>query len=291
MVSYYWYTVLKAFFAECAKNSTEDGKTVKITLITSCKGGVGKSTVAANLAMSLAVRGRKVLLCDCDFDMRCLDLMLGVENEIMYDLYDVAKRGVSIDRVLIRDTRCENLYFAAAPYKGGREITAEEFAGIIKSALEFEAFDNIILDTPGSLGVPAVMDSGVADSAIIVASHQPSSIRAAGQTGEYLARCRIGEQRLLINSFDMEAAIDGDRPGINEIIDRSFIQLCGIVPYEKALMVGAETGKLACQIKKSNARAAFDNIAGRLCGSYVPLFGGFVGAKTKKRIKRLLGKI
>lgn len=277
------------FYIKHAKISTEDRTTVKITLITSCKGGVGKSTVAANLAMSLAARGKKVLLCDCDFDMRCLDLMLGVENEIMYDLYDAAKRGVDIEKVLIRDERCERLYFAAAPYKGGREITAEEFAGIIKSALEFESFDNIILDTPGSLGVPAVLESGVADSAVIVASHQPSSIRAAGQTGEYLAKCRINDQRLLINSFDMAAAVVGNRPGINEIIDRSFIQLCGIVPYEKALMVGAETGKLACQIKNSNAHVAFDNIAGRLCGMCVPLFYGFGGLTVRRQIRRLLG--
>ena len=269
----------------------EGADTVKITLITSCKGGVGKSTVAANLAMSLAERGRKVLLADCVFDMRCLDLMLGVENDIMYDLYDAAKGRVGVDKVLVPDERSEGLWFAAAPYKGGRDITAEEFSDFIDKALECQTFDNIILDTPGSLGVPAVLESGKADSAIIVASHQPSSIRAAGQTGEYLQRNRIADQRLLINSFDVTAAIEGHRPGINEIIDRSFIQLCGIVPYERELMLGAEDGKLACQIKNSNANVAFDNIAGRLCGMYIPLFHGFKGAKTKRQIKRLLGNM
>ena len=281
----------------CSSNGTikrylmEGINTVKITLITSCKGGVGKSTVAANLAMSMASRGKKVLLCDCDFDMRCLDLMLGVENEIMYDLYDAAKGRVALERVLLRDVRSQSLWFAAAPYKGGRDITAEEFAKIIRDAMSIEAFDNRILDTPGSLGVPAVLDSGVADSAIIVASHQPSSIRAAGQTGEYLAKCRVLDQRLLINSFDFAAALTGDRPGINEIIDKSFIQLCGIVPYERELMVGAETGRLACQLKNSNACAAFDNIASRLSGMYVPLFYGFHGMKVRGQIRRLLEKI
>ena len=80
-------------------------KTAKITLITSCKGGVGKSTAAANLAMALAKRGCKVLLADCDFDMRCLDLVLGVENDILYDLYDAAKGRVTPERAMLRDER------------------------------------------------------------------------------------------------------------------------------------------------------------------------------------------
>jgi len=238
--------------------------------------------------MSLARRGKKVLLCDCDFDVRCLDLILGVENDVMYDLYDAAKGRVDFDKVLLRDERCENLWFAAAPYKGGRDITSDEFSDVMDKALDYEDFDFIILDTPGSLGVPAIMESNRADSAIIVASHQPTSIRAAGQTGEYLERCGIADQRLLINSFDFEAAVSTERPGINEIIDRSFIQLCGIVPYERVLMLGAELGRLAFQTKKSNANAAFENIAARLCGENVPLFDGFYGNKTKRMIKRLL---
>ena len=241
--------------------------------------------------MSLAKRGKKVLLCDCDFDMRCLDLMLGVENDIMYDLYDAAKGRADISRVLLRDERSENLWFAAAPFKGGRNITAEEFSAVINDALDYETFDHVLLDTPGSLGVPAVLDSGVVENAIIVASHQPSSIRAAGQTSEFLTRSHIMNQRLLINSFDIEAALNEKRPGINEIIDRSFIQLCGIVPYERALMIGAENGQLACQLKNSNANAAFDNIASRIEGMYVPLFHGFCGMKTKSQIKRLLAMI
>jgi septum site-determining protein MinD len=252
---------------------------------------VGKSTAAANLAMALAKRGCKVLLADCDFDMRCLDLVLGVENDILYDLYDAAKGRVTPERAMLRDERCEILWFLAAPYRGGNAITPAEFRRILLDAESCIPFDHILLDTPGSLGVPDVLDSGMADSAIIVASHQPSSIRAAGQTGDYLMRKHVPDQRLLINSFDFESAIGGSRPGINEIIDKSFIQLCGIVPYERELMLAAENGLLACQLKKSNAAAAFDNIASRLCGKYVPLFHGFSGMKEKRQVKRLLGQI
>jgi len=229
-----------------------------------------------------------VLLADCDFDMRCLDLLLGVENDVMYDLYDVAKDRVELDRMLIKDERSENLWFAAAPYKGGREITASEFSKILDMALEYEAFDHIILDTPGSLGVPSILESERVDNAVIIATHQPASIRAAEQTGAQLAQYGIEEQKLVINNFDFKGAVSGERPGINEIIDRSFVKLCGIVPYDNELMLGAETGRLACQIKKCEADAAFDNIAARLCGESVPLFDGFRSSKTKRMIKRLL---
>ncbi|MBQ8510163.1 MAG: AAA family ATPase [Clostridia bacterium] len=252
---------------------------------------MGKSTVAANLAMALARRGRRVLLADCDFEMRCLDLVLGVENEIIYDIFDLAKGRIPLERALLTDARSPNLHFLAAPFQHGGEITADEFRKIITEAADSDAYDVILLDTPGQLNIPAVLDSRVADSAIIVASHQPSSIRAAGQTGEFLARQRISWQRLLINSFDFDGALGGSRPGINEIIDRSFIQLCGIVPYERALMIAAETGELACQLKNSMAAAAFDNIAARLCGQYVPLFHGFHGMKVRGQIKRLLAKM
>lgn len=238
--------------------------------------------------MSLAQRGKKVLLADCDFDMRCLDLLLGVENDVMYDLYDAAKGRADFERIVMRDERSENLWFAAAPYKGGRDITAEEFADVIDKALGYESFDFVILDTPGSLGVPSILMSGCVDNAIIIATHQPASIRAAEQTGAQLAEYGIEKQKLIINNFDFEGAVSGERPGINEIIDRSFIQLCGIVPYDKRLMLGAETGQLACQIKKSAVGAAFDNIAARLCGESVPLFEGFNGSKNKRMIKRLL---
>ncbi len=269
----------------------EVSDTAKITLITSCKGGVGKSTVAANLAMALARRGKKVLLADCDFDMRCLDLVLGVENDIMYDIYDVAKGRATLERAIIQDERSKNLWFLAAPYIGGDEITASEFRRIINDATELLPLDYILLDTPGSLGVPAVLNSKVADSAIIVASHQPSSIRAAGQTGDYLMHNHVPAQKLLINSFDFASAIKGNRPGINEIIDKSYIQLCGIVPFENELMIAAENGRLTFQLKNSNASVAFDNIACRLCGKYVPLFHGFRGMKAKRQVKRLFDKI
>ncbi len=254
-------------------------------LVTSCKGGVGKSTSAVGLAAALARRGKRVLLCDCDFDMRCLDLMLGLENEVVYDLYDAAVCRVPVEKAVMRVEGLEDLGFIAAPFRGGDELTPEMLKNVFTRAEAALGYEYIILDTPGSLVSDAILGTGLPFTAVIVASHQPSSIRAADKTGEYLSERRVNVQRLLINCFDMDGALSGKRPGINEIIDRSFIQLCGIVPEERALMLSGERGKLT---DGTNAAAAFDNIACRLMGRYVPLFMGFKGHGVKRRIKRLL---
>lgn len=255
-------------------------------LITSCKGGVGKSTCAVNIAAALALRGMRVLLCDCDFDMRCLDLMLGIENEVLYDLYDIAVGRISADKAIMKVERIEGLDFIAAPFHGGSELRSEMLKKVFMEAADHGRYDYILFDTPGALVSDELLEMGLADMAMIVASHQPTSLRAADKTGEYLAKWQINEQRLIINSFDLDAAIKQKRPGINEIIDRTFIRLGGIVPYDRMLMLTAENGEL---IRDGNTFAAFDNIACRIMGRYVPLFENFKGFSARRKVKKLLG--
>ena len=123
---------------------------MRVILITSCKGGVGKSTCAANLGMAMAQSGRRTLVCDCNFDMRCLDLLFGVESDVVYDLYDAAKGRAPLAKTILRDRRCESLGFLAAPYSGGDEITSGELRELIDACALGEGYEYIILDTPGS---------------------------------------------------------------------------------------------------------------------------------------------
>ncbi len=258
--------------------------------MTSCKGGVGKSTCAANTAAALAARGNRTLLVDCSFDMRCLDLLLGLEDEVVYDLSDAALGRAPLEKCIISDSGREGLHFLAAPYSGGERLGAVRLRAALEAAARSGEYDFVILDTPGMLPSPDIIETGLVTGAVIVASHNAASIRAADATGDYLAKARILAQKLIINRFDFAGAISGARPGISEIIDRACVPLGGIVPEDSALMLAAEGGRLACETRKcANTARAFANIAARLEGRYVTLFDGFDGLAARRRVRRLLG--
>ena len=259
-------------------------------LITSCKGGIGKSTVAANLSMALALSGRKVLVIDCDFRMRCLDLIMGYENEAVFNLYDVIKGKCSLGKALVRDSRTDNLFFLAAPGDRYADVSPEEFEDLIEEiknhAPDGTGFDYIIIDAPAADDDSLSLSAPVCNRAIIVCSHMPSAIRAAIFTGELLEKYGISDQKLVINSFDAKSSLESSRLGILDMIDSSKIMLIGIVPYDRTLMIYQEKGQLIAEYKKkNNAKVAFENIAKRLYGRHIPLFEGFAGKEYKKILK------
>ena len=224
--------------------------------------------------------------------MRCLDLLFGVESAVVYDMYDVAKGRAPVAQYRLRERRCESLGFLAAPYSGGDDITKEELRELLDACALGEGYEYILLDTPGSRLSPRILGTGSITDAIVIASHLESSIRAADITGEQLARGGIENQRLIINCFDFDAALARTKPGINEIIDRSRIRLCGIVPRDRELAEDAESGEpIVFRSPRGNCAVAFRNIAARLDGRYLPLFDGFSGWHTKRAIKRLIGAV
>lgn len=254
----------------------------KVVTVTSFKGGVGKSTVAANLALSYALSGKKTLLVDCDFRMRSLDIILGVENEIIYDAGDVLAGKADLKRSVITDRRTENMLFLPAPfdYRGG--VDKDEFSALLKKAEELFGLDVIILDTPGSSGEEFTAAAGCSDTAYIVATHSFPSLRAAECTGRELEELGVGERYLLINMFDMSGADNKSKPSVVDIIDKTGIRLAGIIPNDSRLPLLQDRGELTDRLKECNIAKAFDNVRKRSEGKNVPLFTGFRSINKKK---------
>lgn len=256
-------------------------------LVTSCKGGVGKSTVAANLSLALAKDNYRVVAIDCDLTMRSLDLVMGLENESMFNLCDVICGRCTLEKALVKDSRAKNLYFLAAPSGRHVSVDTESFAELIRSVKEYkidgEPVDYVVIDAPADDECSIALTAPVCDEAIIVCSHMPSAIRAANYTCELLDNYKVEKQRLVINGFDAIGVLERGRAGIIEMIDLSKTKLLGVVPYDSEFALSQEKGELFDSLpKRNNVREAFASIAKRLAGKQVPLFDGFIGKQYKK---------
>lgn len=250
-------------------------------MITSFKGGVGKSTITANTAMMLAQMGKRVLCVDCDFRMRSLDLIMGMESRVVYDVCDLAAGSVPPEKAVVHAENQDGLMLLAAPYRYRENLTAQSFGEAIDRCREALEPDFILLDTPGDNGEPLRIAASCAELALIIATHQPASIRAAEQTGMQLEEMGVSQSRLLINCFQPQAVKKGLRPGIIEMIDRTCVRLIGVICEDDALSALQENGFLIDHLRRRGRSCdtvqAFDNLARRLCGEQVPLFWGFRG--------------
>lgn len=257
----------------------------KIILSTSLKGGVGKSTIAANVAYQLALNGYRVLLCDLDFDVRSLDLIMGYENSVLFDICDVLTGRRSYDDAKITDKRSGNLFFLGAPFEFSDSFTSDEFAEKIKALATEQELDYVILDTAGADTFALECAIRSSDEAFIIASHTPASLRGAQKSAQMCENAGI-RPRLIVNNFDYDSVIDGERVGIIDIIDTAKVTLLGVVPYDMDLVYAQERGILASNDNFISYRA-FKNIAQRIVSEktgerYTPILKGVKKIKRKK---------
>ena len=259
----------------------------RIIMVTSCKGGVGKSTVSANLAIKLALDGWRTLLIDCDFGVRSLDLIMGLEDRVIFDITDIILHGIAPEKAIIQDSRSENLYFCAAPYDYETDLDHDEFKKAIRNIGAQMNFDYIIIDTPGDTGSPLRLAASASDEALVVSTYQPASIRAAERTGILLEESGVKSRKLIINCFHSDGKEFQGQPGLLEVIDKTSIQLLGIIPFDSRLSDKQAQGEDVFTIPSCNAAEAFTNIAIRLTGRTVPLFTGFKKIKRAELIKKI----
>ena len=258
------------------------GERVRKIIVTSCKGGVGKSTVCVGIAAALANLGKRVLLIDFDLGNRSLDLMLGLEDAVLYDICDLALDRVGADSALLIHPQFPNLAFIGAPFRYEGGLTKENFGHALSLLEETRDFDFILIDTSGGAHESVALSAPFCETGLIVSSQNPTSIRAAEKSGLILDEFGVKEQRLIINGFDMQKESLGKRAGVIEMIDRTHTPLCGIIPLDARLTLLSEQGRTAFDGGKTNARRAFENIAGRLCGENIPLLTGFSGIRRKQ---------
>lgn len=252
----------------------------KIILFTSCKGGVGKSTVCANLAMAMAKRGSRVLLIDCDFGNRCLDIVAGMSDHVIYDIGDIAFGSISCERAILADSRSENLFFLAAPYGFDTRIHTFSFKSAIKRLMDYGKYDFIFMDTPGGIGEPLRYASCVADTAYIIVEPTAAAIRAAERTADYLSLRGVSRRRLIINKMT-GTSVKKAKDEIISIIDSTSVKLIGVVPYDSELIRAGNSGTLVDEMLSFNVTHAFDNIAARTLGEGRRLFAHI------RRLKKL----
>lgn len=239
-------------------------------LVTSSKGGIGKSTLSVGLALAFAEMGRRVVLCDCDLGGRCLDMFLGEENNVLFDIGDLAAGRTDAARTVLNPWDMQNLFFCPSP---AAYEPADFPPGAIGGALmQLEAYckaDHVICDTAGLICAPKIA-AEFADTLLVVSTQQPASVRAAEAAAVQMGVRERMEKRLVISNFDWKAAKRGSRAGILSIIDGSGMQCAGIVPHDEKLMLAGERGEIPPE--RSPGMQAFRNIAERLEGGSVKLF-------------------
>ena len=270
-------------------------------MVTLFKGGVGRTTVSANLSMTLARMGFRVVAIDCDLESRCLDIALGLENSSLYNICEVLTEKCSVSDAVVKDPRCPNLSFIASPaYFSLSDIDTFSFTEeqiqslVLKLKLEY---DFVIFDLPARPDKLYKSLVKYCNYALVISLHTAASIRAAEKTAMALEELGCGEggseyltknlkTRLIINSFMAKDTVTGVRPSIYEVINKTSVRLIGVLPFDEEMARGQENGLLAYQVKngKNNFHRAMTNIAKRCTETQVPLLSGLKLDVSKSRL-------
>lgn len=256
----------------------------RVIFVTGFKGGVGKTTVSANIASTLYALGHKVLVIDADFGMRCMDMVLGLESETLFDCSDVLEGRCSPAAAMCEVRGMTGFSFIPAPMNltdGNFEKTA--FVDFISEVRE--EFDFVIIDSCAEMTEYYTAFAATADEAVIVTLHQSTSVRAAEKTAARLSAMGINRQSLVVNGYRASFAESGKLPDILDIINRSSVKLLGVVPYCERLQASQEAAELSFMgdMKKKAMKweAAFYNIASRLAGRRIKLFDAAENLKRR----------
>jgi len=243
--------------------------TGKVLTITSGKGGVGKTTATANIAVALAANGAKVVCIDGDIGLRNLDVVLGLENRIVYDLVDVVEGRARLRQAMIKDKRLPELHLIPAAQT--RDKAAVSPSDMIRVCDELRPeFDFILIDSPAGIERGFRNSIAAADQILVITNPEVSAVRDADRVIGLIEAEEKGPGLLVLNRVKPEMVKRGDMLSTEDVLDILAVTLLGIVPEDEGILVSSNRGTPAALDEKSRSGQAFRNIARRLRGEEVP---------------------
>ncbi|TKB54260.1 septum site-determining protein MinD [Ferrimonas aestuarii] len=266
----------------------------KVIVVTSGKGGVGKTTSCAAIGMGLAQAGHKTVIIDFDIGLRNLDLVMGCERRVVYDFVNVIHGEANLNQALIKDKRCENLFILPASQTRDKDALDKEGVGAVLDQLKHE-FEFVICDSPAGIENGAMMALYYADEAVITTNPEVSSVRDSDRIiGMLQSKSRRAEQglepvveHLLVTRYNPERVEKGEMLSIDDITEILAIPLMGVIPESQAVLNASNKGTPVILDSGSDAGQAYTDTVARLLGESLPM--RFVEPEKKGFLKRLFG--
>ena len=268
----------------------------RIIVVTSGKGGVGKTTTSASFSSGLALRGHKTAVIDFDVGLRNLDLIMGCERRVVYDLVNVIHGEANLHQALIKDKQCENLYVLAASQTRDKEALTQEGVEKVLRDLAEMGFEYIVCDSPAGIETGALMAMHYADEALVVTNPEVSSVRDSDRILGILAsktrRAIEGDEpikeHLLITRYNPTRVVGGQMLSLEDVQEILRIPLIGVIPESETVLDASNQGVPAIHLKGSDVSEAYRDVISRFLGEQVPM--RFTQAEKPGFFKRLFGR-
>lgn len=242
----------------------------KVIVVTSGKGGVGKTTSTANLGTALALLGKRVVLIDADVGLRNLDIVMGLESRVVYTSMDVIDKQCELSKALVKDRRAEGLTILAASQKNNKDdIQPEQMKAICNKLREMHDF--VLIDSPAGIERGFKNAAAGADEALVITTPEVSAVRDADRIIGLLQTESITPINLIINRFDAQLVVKGDMMTQEDVLDLLSIKLIGIVPEDAEVIASTNRGIPLVYNEDTLGAAAYMRIARRLTGQNIPI--------------------
>ena len=267
----------------------------KIVVVTSGKGGVGKTTTSASFASGLALRGHKTAVIDFDVGLRNLDLIMGCERRVVYDLINVIQGEANLNQALIKDKQCENLFVLAASQTRDKEALTQEGVKKVLDDLSAMDFEFIICDSPAGIESGALMAMHYADEALVVTNPEVSSVRdsdrilgmLSSKTKRAIEGAEPVKEHLLITRYNPNRVEGGQMLSLDDIHEILRTPLIGVIPESESVLQASNQGTPAIHLSGTDVSEAYKDVVARFLGEDKPM--RFTEAVKQSWFKRVFG--